>query len=117
MHATERYSGHDRRTRDRSQGIVLRRRTKQPVSPEREQRRSASNGFDIAAALEMHLDQAPTRRAMLALLESWLTEAKHSEATEHDEHYEQAVAHAMEVMKAAPDPTTAIAILQRRASS
>jgi hypothetical protein len=114
MTGTESYSGGERRTRDRSRGIVLRRRESQPVEVER--RRSDANGIDIAAALELHLDTCTTRRAMIGLLESWLDEAQGG-STERDDGYIGAVEHAIEVMKAAPDPLTAIAVLQRRSES
>ena len=102
----------ERRSRDRSQGIVLRRRLKRLVDAKQERRRGEQSGFDIAAALELHLDQCTTRRAMLTLLESWLAEA--NAGAERDEDYIRAIERAMDVMKSAPDPLSAIAILQRR---
>jgi hypothetical protein len=102
----------ERRARDRAQGIVLRRRLKRLVDANQERRRSERSGFDIAAALELHLDECKTRRAMLTLLESWLSEA--NAAADRDEEYTRAIEHAAEVMKSAPDPLSAIAILQRR---
>ena len=102
----------ERRSRDRAQGIVLRRRMKRLVDANAERRRSEQSGFDIAAALELHLDQCTTRRAMLALLESWLSETNAS--VERDEDYVRAIERAIEVMKSAPDPLSAIAILQRK---
>jgi hypothetical protein len=105
---------HERRARDRSQGIALRRRLNQRLDPDRERRRTTQYGIDIASALELHLDQCTTRRAMLALLESWASEAKNGE---QDGDYLRAVERAMEVMKAAPDPLSAIAVLQRRDDS
>jgi hypothetical protein len=106
----------ERRSRDRSQGIVLRRRLKRLVDANIERRRGEQSGFDIAAALELHLDQCTTRRPMLTLLESWLAEANSSAAGERDEDYTRAIERAIEVMKSAPDPLTAIAVLQRRSS-
>lgn len=106
------YSGDERRTRDRSEGIVLRRRQSEPVEVER--RRVKQNGFDIAAALELHLDECKTRRSMLTLLESWLAEARNAAPAEQDEDYVRAVEHATEVMKSAPDAMSAIAMLQRQ---
>jgi hypothetical protein len=71
-----------------------------------------TNGFDIASALELHLDQCTTRRSMLGLLEKWLIESKNPEG-ERDEGYCQAVEAAIDVMKSAPDVLSGIAILQR----
>ena len=115
MAAIQSYAGQERRTRDRSQGIVLRRREKQPVEVER--RRREPSAFDIASLLEMHLDQCTTRRAMIALLESWLTEANERPEAERDDDYIGAVANAIEVMRGSPDPVTAIAVLQRRSEA
>ena len=116
MAQLETYQGNERRTRDRSRGIVLRRRRSQPVDPAQERRRTPvqQNGFDIAAALELHLDQCSTRRAMLTLLESWLREANEAGDGERDEGYIRAVQNATEVIKNSPDVQTGIAILQRR---
>ena len=116
MAELETYSGEERRTRDRSRGIVLRRRQRDRLPegvPERRRAPPVNNGFDIASALELHLDQCTTRRSMLGLLEKWLIESKNPEAAERDEAYCQAVESAIEVMKSAPDVNTAIAILQR----
>ena len=107
------YSGEDRRARDRAEGIVLRRRQQEPVEVER-RRGAQSDGFDIAAALELVLDECPTRRSMLALLEAWLNEAKNTAPEERDESYIGAVEHATKVMKTSPDVLTGIAILQRQ---
>ena len=112
MTATESYSGIERRARARSDEIELRRRQRQEGEDER--RRRGRDGFDIAAALELYLDQVKTRRAMKELLESWLADAQGSGAAAHDEDYVQAVRHAIEVVGASPDPQTAIAVLQRR---
>ena len=109
---TESYSGTERRARTRSDGIELRRRQRQEVEDDR--RRKRQDGFDIAAALELYLDQVKTRRAMKELLESWLSDARGSGADTQDEDYVQAVRHAIEVVGASPDPQTAIAVLQRR---
>src|ERR1700752_405297 len=87
------YSGPERRTRERSAGIQLRRRQTVPIDPAAERRRSSQNGFDIAGALEMHLDQIKTRRGMITLLESWLQETTQTSATERDENYVHAVEH------------------------
>ena len=113
MTLAEIYSGEERRARDRSAGIQLRRRKKRAVPKADDQRQASDNGFDIASALELHLDQITTRRGMIALLESWLQEAKNAEASERDENYVQAVRHAIEVMTSATDPIHAIAVLQR----
>ena len=116
MADTATYSGEERRLRDRARGIVLRRRRAEPREGAEERRRvPVQNGFDIASALELHLDQCSTRRAMLALLESWLAEANNPQAAEHDDGYARAVENAIGVMKASPDVVTAIAVLQRRA--
>ena len=104
----------ERRARDRSQGFALRRRRQELIDASLERRRSERSGFDIAAALEMHLDECKTRRAMLTLLESWLAEARNAGPEEQDESYVQAVERAIEVMRSSPDPLTAIAVLQRR---
>jgi hypothetical protein len=112
----ETFSGEERRTRDRSRGIVLRRRQRNPLPHGVVERRTAApvnNGFDIASALELHLDQCTTRRSMLGLLEKWLIESKSPDAAERDEAYCQAVQSAIEVMRTAPDVLTGIAILQR----
>ena len=89
----------------------LRRRENRPVEFER--RRRPSN-FDIGALLEMHLDQCKTRRAMIHLLEVWLTEATGRDEASQDADYTEAVQRAIEVMRAAPDVETAIVMLQRR---
>jgi hypothetical protein len=107
------YSGPERRGHDRSQGIQLRRRRQDWV--EHERRRTNLRGFDIAAVLEMHLDQCRTRRAMLDLLEGWLTEARNGPREMQDPNYISAVERSIEVMKSAPDVETAITILQRQA--
>ena len=112
MATAEPLSGPERRTRDRSAGIQLRRRRKEGVD-EAGDRRKSRNGFDIAAALELHLDQITNRRGMIALLESWLQEARQTDPAERDENYVRAVEYAKEVMTASPDPLTAIAVLQR----
>jgi hypothetical protein len=110
----ETYSGQERRARDRSR-ILLRRRRVEAVEPAVERRRGAANGFDIAAALEMHLGEHTTKRAMLRLLESWLQEARAS--AERDDNYIEAVEYATEVMQSAPDVLTGICILQRQSES
>jgi hypothetical protein len=115
MTTAEPYSGQERRVHDRSAGIQLRRRQKQPVEKTRDRRRGSDNGFDIAGALELHLDQVKTRRGMIALLESWLREAAESAPAERDENYVRAIERAIAAMTAAPDPLTAIAVLQRSA--
>jgi hypothetical protein len=106
------YAGPERRSGDRSQGHPLRRRRQEWV--EHERRRTTLGGFDIAAVLEMHLDQCKTRRAMLELLDGWLTEARGSPQEAQDPNYIDAVERSIEIMKSAPDVETAIAILQRR---
>lgn len=112
---TETYGGEERRTRDRSRGIILRRRRAEVREGQAERRRTAaSNGFDIASALEMHLDEHKTRRAMLNLLESWLAEANSAEDGERDVGYSRAVENAIAAMKNSPDVLSAIATLQRR---
>jgi hypothetical protein len=112
MSDTEPYSGPERRGSERSDDIQLRRRENRPVEVER--RRSNPEGFDIAAALELHLDQCKTRRAMIALLEQWLEEARSREQESQDPEYISAVERAIAVMKGAPDVETAIVTLQRR---
>ena len=112
MTTAETYSGHERRRLDRSAGIQLRRRQKQSDEKANDRRSSSDNGFDIAGALELHLDEVKTRRGMIALLESWLKEANDN-VTERDENYVRAVEHAITVMTAAPDPVIGIARLQR----
>lgn len=116
MALAESYSGPERRAYDRSPGILLRRRLNLPIEPEAERRRASPDSFDIAGALELHLDQVTTRRGMITLLESWLDETNRNDVTERDENYVGAVEHAIDVMRAAPDPLTAIAILQRRSA-
>ena len=111
MATAEPYSGQERRRRDRSAGIKLRRRQNALADKAEDRRRSSQNAFDIAAALELHLEQVTNRRGMIALLESWLGEAAASK--ERDKNYERAVKHAIEVMAAAPDSLSAIAVLQR----
>ena len=109
---TESFGGDERRSRDRSRGIVLRRRRNELPEGQSERRRApVQNGFDIASALEMVLDENKSRRAMLNLLESWLAESRN--AAERDEGYIEAVEYAIDVMKSAPDVLTAIAVLQR----
>lgn len=91
--------------------MPLRRRRNDPVAVER--RRSAG-GFDIAAALELYLDECRTRRAMLELLEQWLAEGREREQDSESVQYLSAVERAIEIMKRAPDVQTAIVMLQRR---
>ena len=106
------HSGPERRARDRSQGITLRRREKQIVEVER---RSPTEGTsEIAAALELYLDQCKTRRAMLTLLESWLGEARNAPPDAQDPVYARALERSIEVFRETPDIETAIAVLQRR---
>src|SRR5688572_28653908 len=112
MTIADTYSGQERRKRDRSVGIQLRRRQKQSVDKASDRRSSSDNGFDIAGALELHLDDVPTRRGMITLLETWLQVANDS-LSERDENYVRAVTHAIAVMTAAPDPLVGIARLQR----
>jgi hypothetical protein len=102
----------ERRTRDRSRGIELRRRLQQQVEVDR--RQSGQGTAEIAAALEMHLDQFKTRRAMVGLLEQWLTESRSAELAEQDVEYVKALERAIEVMKSAADVETGIAVLHRR---
>lgn len=101
----------ERRARDRSLGILLRRRQNRLAEIAEERRRKTRSGFDIAAALELHLDQVTTRRGMIALLESWLNESTQGE--DRDEDYVQAIERAIRVIKTAPDLQTGIAMLQR----
>jgi hypothetical protein len=108
---SETYTGPERRARDRSLGLQLRRRRQEPVENER---RKDLKGFDIASALEMHLDECKTRRAMLTLLERWLVEARSAVPEAQDADYITAIERSIEVMKSAPDLETAIFILQRR---
>ena len=103
----------ERRTRDRSKGIALRRRLQQQVEAER--RRSRQGTAEIAAALELHLDQFKTRRAMAGLLEQWLTESRNAELAEQDLEYIKALERSIEIMKAAPDVETGIAMMHRQA--
>lgn len=104
----------ERRARDRSQGILLRRRRNELPDSEADRRLKPPSSFDIAAALELHLDEVKTRRSMIALLEAWLTESRTGDPQEQDADYLQAVERAIEVMKSAPDVLTGIAVLQRR---
>ena len=106
------YSGPERRAGDRASGIQLRRRRQVPV--ENDRRRGDLGGFDIGAMLELHLDQCKTRRAMLELLQGWLTEAQNAGPDAQDARYIAAVERSIEVMKGAPDVETAIGMLQRR---
>lgn len=111
MTTTQPDASQERRARDRSVGILLRRRQNRLTEIAEDRRRKAQSGFDIAAALELHLDDVPTRRGMIALLESWLSESTQSE--ERDEQYVQAIERAIRVIKSAPDLPTGIAMLQR----
>lgn len=95
-----------------SPDIPLRRRQQRPVEFER--RRSSGVTFDIAAALELYLDQCRTRRAMIHLLEEWLAEARNRGPETQDSSYVHAVERAIDVMNRAPDVQTAIVRLQRR---
>src|SRR5688572_28227967 len=97
----------ERRKSDRTEGPTLRRRHGQLVHT-RIERRHPYAGFDIAAALELHLDRFPTREAMLVLLESWFYQAEVSGLGEHVGGYAEAVARAAEIMRAAPDAETGI---------
>ena len=112
MPETLTYSGPERRARDRSFGIQLRRREQQDVKNDR--RRATRESFDIAAALEMHLDRCKTRRAMIRLLEQWRSEAQSAAEHEQDPDYIDAVERAIEVLNQEPDVETAIAVLQRQ---
>jgi hypothetical protein len=89
----------------------LRRRENRPVEFDRRRR---PGNFDIGALLEMHLDQCKTRRAMIHLLEEWLTEATNRDQASQDADYTEAVQRAIDVMKGAADVETAIMMLQRR---
>ena len=103
----------ERRTRDRSQGIILRRRQKQPVDVDR--RGPVVEGTpEIAEALEMCLDDHPTRRALLTLLETWLGETRNAAPEAQDAAYARALERSLEVVRGAPDVETGIAMLQRR---
>src|SRR5687767_13864446 len=106
------HAGTERRARDRSLGIQLRRRLKDPIETER--RRPIEGTAEIAAALEMHLDQCKTRRAMLTLIETWLGEARNAPPDAQDPVYARALQRSIEVIRSAPDLETGIAMLQRR---
>ena len=112
MVETPPFPGPDRRTRDRSKGLLLRRRQKKAVEVERRQGGEGTSG--IAAALELHLDQCKTRRALVDLLELWLTEARSAEQSSQDPDYTSAVERSIEIMKGAPDVETGMAMLQRK---
>ena len=103
----------ERRTRERSPGSQLRRRRKLEVEVDR--RSSAQGTAEIATALEMHIDQFKTRRAMLGLLEQWLTESRDAELAEQDLEYVDALERSIEIVKAAPDVESGIAMLHRKA--
>jgi hypothetical protein len=95
-----------------AEGAPLRRRENRPVAVER--RSSNRQGFDIGAALELHLDQCKTRRSMIKLLEEWLAESRTRDPGDQDPEYIAAVERAIEVMKNAPDIETAVIMLQQR---
>jgi hypothetical protein len=103
----------ERRRRDRSQGILLRRRHGQIVHTHIE-RRCQWSGFNVAAALELHLDEFPSREAMLVLLQSWRYAADAGAANAFDDDYDTTISRAIDVMRTAPDVATAIVVLQRR---
>ena len=109
---TQPHSGPERRARDRSRGITLRRREKQTIEVER--RQPTEGTPEIAAALELHLDQCKTRRAMLTLIETWLGEARNAPPDAQDPVYARALERSIEVIRGAPDLETGIAMLQRR---
>jgi hypothetical protein len=96
---------------DPTPALQLRRRRNEPVAVER---RRSGGSFDIAAALELYLDNCKTRRAMLELLDQWLAEGRQREQDAENIQYIAAVERAMETMKRAPDVETAIVMLQRR---
>lgn len=102
----------ERRSRDRSQGILLRRRHSQ-LGHMRIERRRPHVGFDVAGALELHLEDYPTLEAMLVLLEAW----RYAANGEHAPEYLDAIDHAVAVMRRADEPLHAIAMLQRRGRS
>lgn len=102
----------ERRARDRARGIELRRRLKLQVEAER--RRSRQGTAEIAAALELHLDQFKTRRAMIGLLERWLTESRSAAVEEQDVDYVKALERSIEIMQASPDVETGIAVMHRQ---
>jgi hypothetical protein len=111
MHDSESNSGPEPGD-DPSEPTPLRRRENRPVEVER--RRSRSGSFDIGALLEMHLDQCKTRRAMIGLMEQWLSEVRSRPPAGQDPDYMAAIERAIEVMKGAPDVETGIVMLQRR---
>jgi hypothetical protein len=106
------FPANERRTRDRTPGSQLRRRRKLEVEVDR--RDSGQGTAEIGAALELHLDQFKTRRAMIGLLEQWLTESRDSELAEQDVDYVNALERSIEIIKDAPDLETGIAMLHRR---
>jgi hypothetical protein len=112
MHDTEPNTQSTGGADEPSETPQLRRRENRPVEFER--RRNRGSGIDIAAVLEMHLDQCKTRRSMIALLEQWLSEAQARERENQDPEYIGAVERAIEVMKGAPDVETGIFSLQQR---
>ena len=111
MHDTEPSSEPNGGAGEPSQRPLLRRRENRAVTVER---RRPAPGFDIAGILEMHLDQCKTRRAMIGLLDQWLSEARAREHENQDPDYIDAVERAIEVMKKAPDVETAVIWLQKR---
>ena len=111
MHDTDPNIQPDGGAGDATQRPLLRRRENRAVEVDR---RRPSPGFDIAGLLEMHLDQCKTRRAMIGLLDQWLSEARDRGEDSQDPDYISAVERAIEVMKKAPDVETAIVWLQRR---
>ena len=112
MLQTQPFPGPERRLRDRSRGLLLRRRQRKEVQVER--RQGGQGTSEIAAALELHLDQCKTRRALVDLLELWLTEARNAEQSSQDPDYTSAVERSIEIMKGAPDVETGMAMLQRK---
>ena len=108
---SETNSESDRSNGEPASGVQLRRRRNEPVTFER---RRSGGGFDIAAALELYLDNCKTRRAMLELLDQWLAEGRQREQDTESAQYVAAVERAIETMKRAPDVETAIVMLQSR---
>ena len=112
MHDTDPNSAPEPREEDASRETPLRRRENRPVEVER--RRNGPRGFDIGAMLEMHLDQCKTRRAMINMLDQWLSESRSRPPENQDAAYMEAIQRAIDVMKGAPDVETAIVMLQQR---
>jgi hypothetical protein len=65
-----------------SEPLTRRRRSIRPLHAAPERRKKKSSGFDVAAALEPHLDRFPTKELLWHVLVGWLDAAKREKLAE-----------------------------------